>query len=269
MTGAPADLPPAYYLPLSPGRFRSTAATASPWDPERFQHGGPPTALLAAAIDDHLGDPGLRLAQVASDFLGPVPQGDLSVEVEDLRPGRRVRQTEARLLGPDGRLAARARTWHIAPGSIPIEAPARHHPVPPLPEPPGPDGHPWQPDWGYGRSIEFRFVSGSMAEPGPCRLWMRPRIPLIEGRPATGQERVLICADSANGASAELSWHDWLFIPPSITVVLRRHPAGEWIFMDATSHIAGDGIGLAEAVLADLAGHLGIAVQPLLVAPAS
>jgi len=40
----------AFYLPLGDDRWRSTIHTTGPWD-ARFQHGGPPSALLARAIE--------------------------------------------------------------------------------------------------------------------------------------------------------------------------------------------------------------------------
>ena len=96
------DLPPAYYLPLGDGHFQPTEATTSPWD-AAAQHGGPPTALLAACLDDAFGRPELRVARIGMDFLGPVPRTPVRVEVELLRPGRRTQLSEARLWAATGR----------------------------------------------------------------------------------------------------------------------------------------------------------------------
>ena len=40
----------AFYLPLGDDRWGATRHTTGPWD-AGFQHGGPPSALLARAIE--------------------------------------------------------------------------------------------------------------------------------------------------------------------------------------------------------------------------
>src|SRR5688500_11471215 len=44
---APVD---SFYVPLGDDRWSSTPHTTGPWDP-RFQHGGPPSALLGRAVE--------------------------------------------------------------------------------------------------------------------------------------------------------------------------------------------------------------------------
>ena len=48
-------------------------------------------------------------------------------------------------------------------------------------------------------------------------------------------QRVLAVADSGNGVSAVLSWDDWLFINPELTVHVLRPPVGEWVVLDAAT----------------------------------
>src|SRR5271170_745378 len=106
------ELPPAYYLPLGDGRFEPTDATTSPWD-ATAQHGGPPTALLAACLDDAFGRPTMRVARISVDFLGPVLRTALRVETRLVRPGKRVQLSEATMWAGD-RAVATARVWHLA-----------------------------------------------------------------------------------------------------------------------------------------------------------
>ena len=83
---------------------------------------------------------------------------------------------------------------------------------------------------GYGRATEWRTVSGGYASTtGRADVSTRCRIPLIAGRPLDGLARFAIVADSANGLSAPLSFREWLFIPPGVTIRLHRYPAGEWV----------------------------------------
>src|SRR6266516_4040779 len=89
--------PTCFYEPLGQaGHYRATAATAGPWDPGS-QHGGPPAALLATAIEACDAVPGLRLARLTVELLRPVPVGEVVVQAHVLRPGRRVRLIEAQL----------------------------------------------------------------------------------------------------------------------------------------------------------------------------
>ena len=260
------ELPPAYYRPLGEDRFEPTTATTSPWD-DGAQHGGPPTALLADCLDQAFGRPELRVARISMDFLGPVPRTPVQVRTELLRPGRRTQLSQASLWAGD-RPVATARVWHLAAAAAPDPAPGG--PVLP-PDLPGPQAQTFfggDDDWGYGQATEWRAVSGGYASSsGAGDIWTRVRIPLIEGRPLTGLVRFAVVADSANGLSAPLSFRDWLFIPPGVTMHLHRYPVGEWVRLTAASDAGQDGIGLTEGTLSDALGRCGIVTQPLLVAP--
>jgi hypothetical protein len=276
------ELPPAYYLPLGDGRFAATEATMSPWD-AAAQHGGPPTALLAVCLDDAFGRQAMRVARISMDFLGPVPRAEVRVQTSLLRPGKRTQLSEATLWAGD-RPVAVARVWHLAtaaaadnaaapPGddNADADADAAGPPVPgdlPAPQPQRYFGGDSDSDWGYGRAIEWRMVSGGFASYGGSGdVWTRVRIPLIAGRPLDGLARFAVVADSANGLSAPLSFSDWLFIPPGVSMHLHRYPVGEWVRLTAKSDPGHDGIGLTEGTLSDAVGRCGTVTQPLLVAP--
>ena len=278
---APAELPPAYYLPLGDGLFEPTEATMSPWD-HAAQHGGPPTALLATCLDDAFGRPALRVARIGVDFLGPMPRTTVRVETRLIRPGRRTQLSEASHVGgrpggggragvaPGGdvgrrRLARRGRRRVAgrlgAGGSSVVDLPG---------DLPGPQPQRFFGDdsWGYGRAAEWRAVSGGFGHTsGSADVWTRLRVPLIDGRPLDGLARFAVMADSANGLSAPKSMRDWWFIPPGVTMHLHRYPVGEWVRLTATSNPGHDGIGLTEGTLADALGRCGTVSQPLLVAP--
>jgi hypothetical protein len=278
------DLPPAYYLPRGENRYLATDATTSPWD-AAAQHGGPPTALLGACIDAAVSRTDMRLARISMDFLGPMPKAELRVEVEVLRPGRRTSLTEAVMWSGDRRVAV-GRGWHLAvlppdpagvagepdrePDTAGREPDTAGREPDTLPAPQPQSYFDGDTDWGYGRSIEWRAVSGGFEElSGAADVWTRVRIPLVEGRPLTGLDRFLIVADSANGLSAPLSLTEWWFIPPGVTAHLHRHPVGDWVRLTAQSDAGEDGIGLTEGILADRTGRCGTVTQPLLVAPRS
>ena len=254
----------AYYLSRGNGRYEPTRATESPWD-RNAQHGGPPAALLAHAINQTV-EGTMRMGRISVDFLGPIPLREVVVEISPIKPGRRVRLTEARM-SVDGRVAVTARAWHIATDGRPqvsSEEQIAPPPLPPRPTPqhfyPGLDNN-----WGYGRSIEWRFTRGGFDTFGAADVWTRVRLPLIEGEALTGQDRVLIAADSANGLSLSLPMDQWLSIPPTMTATLLRPPQGEWVYMACRTHITVDGVGLTHADLLDPQGFVGEVAQPLLV----
>jgi acyl-CoA thioesterase len=96
-------------------------------------------------------------------------------------------------------------------------------------------------------------------------VWTRLRVPIVPDEEPTGLQRVLAVADSGNGVSAALSWDEWLFINPELTVHFRREPRGEWICLDAETTIAESGAGLARSTLSDDDGMVAAGAQSLLV----
>jgi hypothetical protein len=264
------ELPEAYYLPGPGGAFEPTLATESPWSTEA-QHGGPPTALLAHVMRTRLDVDGMRIARVTNEFLGSIPRVPLTAEASVIRDGRRIRLVEASLLA-GGKPVAIARAWQIATNGgaglngagIPAEGLVSAA-APPLPDAMAQEYFSGFRHWGYGESVEWRWVRGSYDSAGEAVVWARPRIPLLAGQPLHPLERALVIADSANGVSSALSPREWLFIPPTITVTLHRYPEGDWVYLAATSTLAADGLGSTLGTLGDRDGQIGSVAQPLLV----
>ena len=115
-------------------------------------------------------------------------------------------------------------------------------------------------------AIEIRFVEGVFGR-GPSTAWFRLRIPLVAGETPSPLERLAAAGDFGNGISAELSWDEFAFINPDLTLYVERPPEGEWIGLQARTTIAKGGVGLADSVIYDLRGRVGRAVQALLVMP--
>lgn len=83
--------------------------------------------------------------------------------------------------------------------------------------------------------MEYRFLEGAFREPGPAKVWMRMRCPLVAGEEPSPLSRVLVAADSGNGVSATLDWRRYLFINVDLSVHLERMPEGEWVCLDAVT----------------------------------
>jgi hypothetical protein len=253
----------AFFVDLGGGRFRASAHTTGPWDPS-FQHAGPPSALLGRAIERVEPRADVMVARVTVEILGSIPVGELELSARMERPGRSVELVSA-TLSAGGRDVARASAWRVRRtegASVPtrLTAPAPLSQGSTQPEPEG---------WveGYLQAMEWRWVAGRFAEPGPATVWGRMRHPLVEGEEPTPLQRALVVADSGNGISAELDPRRWWFINPELSLHLHREPVGEWVCLDAQTHVSDGGVGLATSVLSDQQGPVGVGAQTLLVGP--
>jgi hypothetical protein len=248
----------------SGGRFVATEFARGPWD-RNAQHGGAPAALLMRAFERVDGDPGLMLSRVTYELLRPVPLGELVVTCSVLRRGRRVQLLEGSIAAPDGTEVVRARALRVAVAGIDAGS------VDPAPR--GPDGietealDRWTETTFPGDAMELRFVSGTFGDPGPATTWFRLRVPLVAGEEPSGLQRLAAAADFPNGIASEISWEDFVFINPDLTLYIERIPVGEWICLDARMRVASGGVGFAEAVLYDREGRVGRSLQSLYVAP--
>jgi len=207
----------------------------------------------------------MRLARVAVDILRPVPVGPLTASTRTLRPGKRVALLET-VLKSDGQPVLVARGWRLTKlAGGPVVT--RTAPPPEIPAAAKPPRFPGGNVEGYLTHTEWRFETGNFDEPGPCKTWARPRIPLLPGEEISPMSRTLLLADSGNGVSMVLDPRSYIFINVDLNVVLHRDPAGEWLLLDAVTTMDGTGTGLAQTTLSDSAGEVGIGVQTLLVSP--
>jgi hypothetical protein len=251
-----------YFVPLGGGRFQATEHTSGPWDPGS-QHAGPPSALIARALEALAPDPQRMLARITLEILGPVPVDEVEVQAAVVRPGRSVAMLEAELRA-GGRTAMRARAWSMLRAAAEDVTDSAAAPPRPVAESPGPRTWPYS---GYLHSVEWRFARGGWDEPGPGTAWSRLRVPIVPDEEPTPLQRVLAVADSGSGISWVLSFGDWLFINPELTVHVQREAQGEWIALAAETTIAQGGTGLARSVLYDDHGPVAYGAQSLLVAP--
>jgi acyl-CoA thioesterase len=76
---------------------------------------------------------------------------------------------------------------------------------------------------------------------------------------------VAVAADSGNGISAILDLSTHVFVNSDLTINLLRKPLGEWVCLDARTHLSSHGGGLAESSLYDEQGLIGRATQSLFV----
>lgn len=274
----------AFYLPDG-DRFVSTEHTRGPWS-AGHQHGGPPSALLARAIERAVADEAFQVVRVTVELMAPVPIAPLSIETAVLRAGRKVRRIDATLATdrPIARatgLAIRTDVLdlpaaRIAPDVVARDrlagrrsAPAVGDPAPPhLPEPE--DGRPYHfPVFpgvpaGYGLAVDARRVRGGLGQ-NPTTVWIRSRVGLVAGERPSALQRVMIAADSGNGIAIALDPLRYSFVNADLIVSLYRPPVDDWVCVDATTTPEPTGLGLTVSRLLDRRGPVGIALQSLVI----
>lgn len=251
-----------FYTQVDESRFESNPQTAGPWSPDS-QHAGPPSALLARAIERFQPREGIRLGRVGVDILSPVPVGPLQIDVTPLRMGRNVELLQA-VLKAGGRDVLSARAWRLTTTPSDMSAVGESAPLGPIPEPrpivmPGAHMH------GYLSAIEWAFVSGGFEQPGPARVWMRSKPRLVDDEPMTGWQRALLFADSASGVSMSLDLRRYPAINCDFSVALHRDPVGEWIGLDAATAISPGAGAICTADIHDQSGVVGVSSQTLFV----
>ena len=247
-------------------QFTPTEHARGPWDPHAL-HGGAPAALMTAAFERMQPGAELRIARLGFELLRPIPFAPLSVATRIVRPGRRVQELAGELRSGE-KLICRASALRVR--EVPADAPATA-PVPEEAPMPGPDsGTPVRfalndaDGASFATAMEMRWLDDPWT-PGPARVWMRLRHPLLAGVPLTPLARLAATADFGNGVSAVLPFDRFLFINADLSLHLQRQPRGEWIGLDARTLLYGGGMGLAESVLHDVHGPVGRAFQTLVV----
>jgi hypothetical protein len=246
--------------------FVPTGHARGPWDPGQL-HGGAPGALLAEAVQEE----GYVVARLTLDFLGPVPLAPLTVSARTAKAGRSFQVAEAELAA-DGQVAVRARAVRLRRGRV--ELPERPHRDPPPTPPQAGRADPFPTGAGPAEgfhltAMEIRFVDGTDFGLGPAHAWFRLARPLVDDHEASPLARAVAAADFGNGVSRIVDFDRYLFVNTDLTVHLYREPAGEWVMLDARTRLEPHGAGLAQSILSDEHGPLGLAAQSLFVAERS
>ena len=261
MVAAMAD---AYFTTTDGMWFKPTGHSRGPWDPDAC-HAGPPTALLARAIEPLA--PGQRLVRITVELMRPIPMAGFRVQGEVRRPGRSVTFTEADIFDED-HIYARAFGMHIRTLDELIV------PTPQVDAPVFADAVPGEfaitpvtDNRAFVASVEVRYdPSSGMGDGGPTTMWMRTRVPILADEEPTPFQRNCPLADSGNGISYNNYLDETLFVNPDLQLSLHRDPVGDWFCSQSVSHWQPDGTGMSDSALFDTEGAVGRAVQNLLLA---
>lgn len=249
------------------GGFMPTAHASGPWDPQAL-HGGAAAALITGALERVEPGSELPIARLSFELLRPVPYQPLTLATRVIREGRRVQELACEMHAGD-RLICRAGALRVQPIAADVPAPP---PPPGDRDMPGPQAgaavrfaldNPDR-DSFAASAMEMRWLDDHRA-PGPGRVWMRLRHPVVPGEQPSPLARLAASADFGNGVGHALPFDEFLFINADLSVHLHRLPRGEWIGLDARTVLTPGGTGLAESVLHDTEGPVGRAFQSLVV----
>ena len=260
-------LPGSAYFPGHDDTYQASELTRGPWHPDH-QHAGPPIALACRAIERVARQSGLtHVARLTANLLRPIPLGTITTTVAIDYAGRNAGHYSAQLLA-DGKEVARLTA--LVQRENPVRLPALLTDTPPDIAPRAlEDSPPCQfpfagPHVGYADLVETRLAKGRIFD-GPCAIWFRLCFPLMQDEPTSDYQRIAIFADSGNGISAPLDFAKYIFVNADITINFLRKPLGEWICLDAHSHVAPNGGGVTMSRLFDTEGLIGFATQSLAV----
>jgi hypothetical protein len=255
----PDELPDAVFH-RDGDRFVPTELARGPWDPNA-QHGGPSGALLAGLLERHDAGPPAHVVRMTIELLRPVPMEPIELRARTLRPGKKVQLVEGSVLS-NGTEVVRATALRIRQAEVEFADPPDDR----LSPGPGRLRERFE-NLGllnFGFAMEMSVARGEVGAPGPAAAWFRLGVPVVAGEETTPLMRVAAAADFGNGISGAVTWDEYLFINPDLTIYLHRIPAGEWVGLDARTWPTHDGVGIADAALYDERGRIGRSVQALL-----
>ncbi len=143
----------AAYVDLGQGAFRASPLTRGPWNP-RHQHAGPPSALIARAIERAAINDGLtHLARLTVNLIRPAPIGECRVEVATDYAGRTTGHYSGRLTA-EGKDIARFTALAQREEDLPVPEGTPGHPPPQGAEAAG--GMPGRQDGFRRRNVRLR-----------------------------------------------------------------------------------------------------------------
>jgi hypothetical protein len=232
----------------------------SRWAQDHLQ-GGAIIGLAAASLESRFGSPDFTPARLTVDLFKSARTVPTSTEVSIVRDGRRIRNSVC-TIAQDGVPVARAvlvqyRRSEPPPGDEWFAEP------PDVPPP--------------NRDDSFVQVYsadvGWTAQPADHQNVNRKRVAVrgvnvIAGEHNTPFVQAAMAVD-ATSLVTNLGTGGLGYINGDVTLALARVPRGDWIFMQADSHWACDGISVGTATLLDSTGPFGSAVVTALSNPSA
>lgn len=248
--------------------FRPTSHTRGPWHKEHC-HGGPPTGLIARAVENLITEQ--RLTRLTVNLLRPIPFAGFRIAASVQKAGRIVSTCSAEIIDEQGKVCVSANSLHMkqrAGNSLPTHQRQVLNPDDALPGLfPIQETLHGEPAFN-GDGVWIKYPQGHDHTPGPTIAWMKT-VPLLNTEEPSPFQRLCPLADCGNAFSRNADPVDVNFMNPDLSIHCHRDPIGEWLGTDVAGYWEPDGIGLADAHLFDRLGSIARVAQTLLLTPAS
>ncbi len=250
--------------------FVPSRHTEGPWAPET-QAGNPIAALLAWGVEQVPTLAPMRTVRCTFDLLRPSPMRPMELRTEVVREGKRIQVVDASLWVDGVRYAAcralRLRRGEVGPPQLdnPVTGPIE------MPPPPGRpmwdlavvDGFP-----GAVRAFEAKAVDSDDAR-WSTSLWVRLRIPVIDGVPTSAVARIAAISDFVSNSVSHADRTRWAMINADLNVAVFREPTSDWLALTIRTGFSVDGIGHSVGWIQDEEGHVATAMTLGMVEPIS
>lgn len=236
-----------------------------PWAPDML-HGRLLGGLAARELETLVPSEGWRVARLTVDLFRPAGFDPVTVTVVPQREGRRIHVLDATVMAAGTPVAA-VRAVALREGEPPpgrIWAPESWQSPPPeslpRPEPRTEQEAALQEIW------EFRIHQGGFGTDQRSRLWSRDTGCLVDEEHMSPLVRAAVSSDIAspvaNGSDLGVG-----YINGDYTLAMARYPAGEWIGVETTTHLADGGIAVGACAMYDLSGPFGSSTATALANP--
>ncbi len=265
MSLMPIEKAPAFFKERD-GVFVGNDPARGPWSADHC-HAGPVTGLVVRAAEGAV-SPGKVLTRLTIDVLRPVPVAGIRVTAEVVRETRTLATTRVQVEALDGTVCVTGSSMHLTRkdlGDVPSA------PVVPLRLDEAEPGPPLLTGQLHDRSCfsqfhEVRYPPGVGRVPGPKTVWMKVP-PLLEGEDPSPIQSICALADCGNGISWNAPLQEMGFMNTDLTLQIHREPLPGWHASEAVSHWQPNGVGMSQAILHDIDGPVGVALQTLVLHP--
>ncbi len=252
---------PAHFTLAESGEFIPTRFAQSHWGDDHLN--GPAVVGLAArALELSCGSPDFMPARLTVDLFRAARGVPTSVDVRQLRDGRRVRSGECEVR-QEGRAVARATLLQYRRSTAP---PGRLWTAPMSFEAP-PEPNDTSLTW-IGSDEGGWSRSPGDHQNGSRKRFYNRAIEVVAGEKNSQFVRAVMGAE-ATSLVTNLGTEGVGYINGDLTVALARLPVGEWIGVQADSHSASDGIAVGTATLFDQSGAFGSGMTTAVANPAA
>lgn len=232
----------------------------SRWADNHLQ-GGAIIGLAAVSLESRFGSPDFTPARLTVDLFKSARTVPTTTDVQIVRDGRRIRNSVC-TIAQEGVPVARAVLVQYRRGEPPRGDEWISEP---------PDVPPPNPDDSFVQV--YSADAGWTAQPADHQNASRKRVAVrgvnvVAGESNTPFVHAAMAVD-ATSLVTNLGTAGLGYINGDVTLALARVPRGDWIFMQADSHRAFDGISVGTATLLDDTGPFGCALVTALSNPSS